>query len=206
MGRATSSVTRPPPLASSVPLDPQRPPVVALHQVDAVGGQQRSQQLRDERRIRIDQIRRRRRRPGRRSSRRANATAPRPCPHGRELGHRLLPADDRGARRACPFRRQVGRSGIEDDQLVDQTAEQRVDRVHHRGDGLLLVERGQHHRDGAPSLAPVRVRRCSTTAGPSCSPRPSCEGFAPPPPSCGPPGPPRTHASPRTVRDGARRP
>ena len=56
MGRATNSVTRPPPLASSVPLTRSGRRVVALHQMDAVNREQRPQQFGHERRIGIDEI------------------------------------------------------------------------------------------------------------------------------------------------------
>ena len=135
--------------------DLQRPPVEALDQVHAVGGQQRAEQLGHEHRVGVDEV------GVDEDDEVAGGRGQRAPQHlalaglRRHLGQRVLAADHAGARRERPDLGVVGGAGVQHDQLVDQPAEQRGDGLHHRGDGLFLVERGQDHRDGAARLGGI---------------------------------------------------
>ena len=96
----------------------------------------------------------------------------------RNLGQNILAANDPGSggERAC--RGVVGGAGVQHDQFVDQAAEHRRDGVDHRPDGLGLVQRGQHDRDGAAALRGDEVVGRPHRPVPAVAGEPGVVGFS----------------------------
>src|SRR5271165_3019219 len=181
--------------------DLQRPTVKALDKVDAVDRQQRADQPWHEHRVGVDQV------GVDEQDDVAAGGGERPPQHltlagmRGQLGQRLLPADNAGPGGDGADLRLVGGAGVKHDQFVDQPAEHRRDAVDHRRDRFLLVQRRQHHRDRAarfgglqfgngPGRSAQAMAGHPFVAGQVLGGQLWCSG----------------HASPLTVRVGARTP
>ena len=186
-GRATSSVTRPPPLGLAV----ERAPVEALHERDVGLGEERAEQPGHEVRRRSCGCRRRPSRGGRPPRRRATSTSRCPCRSpGPVSGSTSSTATTRAPSHAATSAvASVEPSSMHDD-LVDEgdrLHEGAPDGGHDVADGGLLVPGREAHRD-REALARPWPRR-ARPASKSWRPAPGQTGSSATAPSVGPPGP-----------------
>ena len=136
-----------------------------------------------------------------------HSTSPLPGTGGR-LGHCFFAADRARAGGTRADLGVVGGARIEHHQLVDETAQQRMDRVDDLPDGLLLVEGGQHHRDGAAGLRALEFGDRPRRDGPNCSASLQMRvgALMPVPSRCVQAGGSRRSMPPCRPRDGSLRP
>ena len=130
----------------------ERASIEALHQLDVLVDQQRSEQFRHEHRIGIDEVGVDKSDEiagggGQRTPQDFTFTANR-----LHLGNRLFTGDHLGTGRASPLGGGVGRARVEHHEFIDQGADEWTDRGDHIRDGVFLVQRRQDHRHRAAAF------------------------------------------------------